>query len=109
MEIAVVVWLLASVLVAVFAGTKGRSVVGAFLASILLSPLIGLIVVAASKSKGQLDESAARRGRSRTHRPCPKCAEIIRREATKCPQCGEALTPEPYPRRTLWQALNSRI
>ena len=90
----VVFWLGFSVLVGVVAAGRGRSGVGWFALSLVISPLIGLLLVAVL---GNLKEQAARAASepgSKTHVRCPKCAEWVLPEATVCKHCGAALVPD---------------
>ena len=86
------VWLLLSAIAAGLAHTKGRSAVGVFFLSILLTPLVGLITVALMAKRETIDRERIETGRSATHRLCPACAEIVRHAATVCSHCGRALT-----------------
>jgi hypothetical protein len=73
------------------ASSKGRSGIGVFFLSVLLSPLVGLIVALALQSSAQVEEGKARSGTSNEFRKCPFCAEVIRREAVKCRYCQSDL------------------
>ncbi len=65
-------WIVGSFLVGVLASSRKRSGVGAFFASLILSPLIiGLYVLALGRAGAV----------------CPSCREKIDLEATICPHC----------------------
>lgn len=55
--------------------------------SLLLSPVVGLLLVAAAKP----NEEVAKRNAG--FRKCAQCAEWIREEALKCHYCGAACEP----------------
>jgi len=84
-------WVLFSMAVAVFAANRGRSGLGWFLLSLLISPLLGLLFVAVSKdlsksaAPGQLDDGLRIK--------CTACAEWVLPDAKLCKHCGSALTP----------------
>ncbi len=85
-----VIWLGGSFLAGWIAGNKGRSGAGFFFLSILLSPLIGLIAAIAAPSLIKDPESPG----IKTHRRCPECKELIRKDATKCKHCASDVEPE---------------
>ena len=88
MEI-VFVWLVFSALVGFFAGQRGRSGLGWFLFSLILSPLLGLLFVAVLT-----DKKAAAGPSPKTHVRCPDCRELVLKDARKCKHCGCALLPQ---------------
>jgi uncharacterized membrane protein YeaQ/YmgE (transglycosylase-associated protein family) len=84
-------WLVFSGLAGWIASNKGRSGVGVFFLSLILSPLIGVIVALCLQPARELEAARAERGLSNTLRKCPFCAEIIKKEATKCRYCGSEI------------------
>lgn len=94
-------WLVFSIVAGIVAGARGRSGMGYFLLSMVLSPLVGLILAIALPSRqltvqypGPGDVAAGARV------PCPQCAEPIMAAAKVCRFCGFKLptvddTPPP--------------
>lgn len=92
-------WILFCVLVAVFARYRGRSALGFFFLSFVLSPIVGFIIAVVlrprydkiearyEKARARRDRAAAAVGKKR----CPYCAEYIMREARVCRFCKRAL------------------
>lgn len=88
-------WIVGSVVVSLVASARGRSGVGFFFLSLLLSPVIGLVLALALPSK-VLRSEGGEPITAATHVRCPDCREFVRRDAVRCKHCGVALEPEPY-------------
>ena len=86
----VIVWIVASLAVGIFAGGRGRGSGTWFVISLLLSPLLGFLLCAASKDL----KAEAEKPSDLTHVRCPACAEWVRPEASVCKHCGAARTPD---------------
>lgn len=88
-------WLVFSIVVGVAANSRGRSGVGWFLFSLILSPLLGLILVLVlprqSAETQDADEEVAPKFADVR---CPDCRELVRADARKCKHCGSALVPK---------------
>ncbi|MBH9742251.1 zinc ribbon domain-containing protein [Vibrio navarrensis] len=85
----VILWLIFSICVGALASNKGRSGFGYFLISLILSPLIGLIIVLViSPVAAKVEEAAIESGE---FKKCPKCAELVKREAVICKHCQAEL------------------
>jgi len=92
MEFALGIWLLFGLAAGAVASSKGRSGCGWFILGVLLGPF-GLIVALLPSSE-QKDQAKARDdGVAGDYRKCPRCAESIRREATKCRYCQSEIDP----------------
>ncbi|GGB07685.1 hypothetical protein [Agarivorans gilvus] len=87
--IGVILWLVFAVCVGVLAANKGRSGIGFFLISLILSPLIGLIITLVVSPVTEKVEAAAIE--SGTQKKCPKCAELVKNEAVICKHCQAEL------------------
>lgn len=90
-------WVVLCILVAVWASKKGRSGLGAFLVSLVLSPLIGAIIVALMSPAGTASlpkDEAGNPITTDTHVRCPDCRELVRSDARKCKHCGTGLIPQ---------------
>lgn len=88
-----ILWFLFSMIVGAVASAKGHSGFLFFLLALLLSPLLGLIIALvlpsdSTQSENELLASGARR-------KCPKCAELVRAEATVCKHCQHSFSAAP--------------
>lgn len=91
MEIVILIsWLIFAVVVGVAANARGRSGFGWFLIALLISPLIALILVLVMK---KVEPQVARPAVPTDERPCPFCAETIKKAAIKCRHCGSDIPP----------------
>lgn len=79
-------WIVFSILVGVYADTKGRSGVGFILLSLILSPLFGFIIaliVSPIKSNVVV---------RRELKECKYCEELIEKDDLFCKYCGKEQT-----------------
>ncbi len=84
-------WFVFAALAAWIASSKGRSGIGIFFLSVILSPLIGIIVALVLQRVVPPDPNAPT---PETHIKCPDCAELIKSEAKVCKHCGCKLVPQ---------------
>lgn len=86
MELTIFVfWLTGSVMAGSIADNKGYSGAMYFFFALVLSPLLGLIYVAAIVP--DYDELKRRKVKDKTRKRCNDCREVIMPKATICPYC----------------------
>ena len=85
-----IIWFILSILVGLYAGSRGRGSGNWFVVAMLLSPLLALIFVAVMPNLKEL----ASQPNPDTHVKCPDCAELVLKEAKVCKHCGCRLIPE---------------
>ena len=81
----IVLWVVLSILVALYAYARGHSLLnmfGFFLLGLVFSPLIALVGAALipPSDKVMIEKGLAQK--------CPHCAELVKPEATVCSHCG---------------------
>ena len=87
----VVGWLIFAIVVGVGADSRGRSGIGWFFLSVLISPLLAfvlLVLLPSLKSAG-----GAGAPTPETHVKCPDCRELVLKDARVCKHCGCRLVP----------------
>lgn len=92
-------WIVLCFIPAIIANNKGRSAIGYFFLSVLLSPLVGTIIILLVRTnqvqvKQRNDKEALA---SSNNKQCQYCGEVIKKEAIKCRYCGSDLTVQPAP------------
>lgn len=85
------VWGGMAVAVGVVAAARNRSGFGWLVLSLMFSPVLAGLVLALL-GRGDADRQAVT---ADTHRHCPDCREVVRRDARKCKHCGSVITTPP--------------
>ena len=97
----IILWTLLSVVVGVYANSKGRSGIGFALLSLITSPLIGLIVAwLVSADNATVEQNTLVKG---DLRKCPCCAELVKFEAKICKHCQSNLPKADVPNRATFE------
>ena len=77
-------WILFSIIPAIIASNKGRNGFGWFMLSLVISPLFAGILVALLPAQKTVVEA---RAMATDSKKCPRCAELVKREAQVCRFC----------------------
>jgi hypothetical protein len=81
-----ILWVVLSAVVATTADNRGGFGWAWFIGSLLFSPLLCfLLLMASPKNQDKIDALAIKNG---VMKKCPRCAEIIKRDALVCKHCG---------------------
>src|ERR1051326_8281307 len=80
-------WFVFSIVVGVIAAARGRSGLGYFLLSLIITPLLAVILVALLPKRDPYAPMP------HTHVRCPDCKELVLNEARVCKHCGCKLVP----------------
>lgn len=74
------------------ADKKGKVAPLWFIYALFLTPIAFIHVLLTSPNAQELEQRAIESGKSKK---CPKCAEVVRREASVCRFCGHDFTGNP--------------
>jgi hypothetical protein len=91
-----VLWIVLSVAIAVAASNRGHNGAGWFFLSLLISPVIALLFLIASRDR-RLEVTIRQAGKDEEGptKVCPRCAERVKRAAKVCRFCGNEFSIEP--------------
>jgi len=81
-------WIVLSIGCGNYASNRGRSFLGFFIFSFLISPLIGFLVAFISIGNSEINK-------------CPDCAEFIKSEANVCKHCGKRFDLKEVENKTI--------
>lgn len=85
----VILWLIFSIIIGSVASSKGRSGIGFFFVSLILSPLVGLIIVLIIQpNQSTVEQKTLEAGH---HKRCSQCGELVKAEASLCKHCHTQL------------------
>lgn len=83
-------WLLLSGGVGAVASARGRSGVGWFFISAIISPILGFVLAVILPNRKMQGVQPS----PETHVKCPDCRELVLNDARKCKHCGCSLVPK---------------
>lgn len=90
----IALWLFLAIACAVVASSKGRSAFGWLLLGVFFSFFALLVVAILPSIRPVVVKSGEPEPTPQTHVRCPDCAELVRKEASKCRHCGCVLVPQ---------------
>ena len=102
----VILWIVMGIIVAMIARSKGLSAIGWFIYGALIWPIAlvhALLIKPSTGTIAPVPETSAATGAAarflEEDRPCPHCAERIKKAAKICRFCNRAVEPEQAPLR----------